>query len=202
MGEKTTSTKEFYPHRRRLPDERPSITHKFSVGSHEGYITVGLFEDGQPGEVFITMSKEGSTISGFMDAFATSISMALQYGVPLTVLVNKFAHMRFEPSGLTGNPQIPVAKSVIDYIFRWLGYKFLPEEALAQVMLEPQINIQGTPDIHRVPDEIHDKGETFVFVNDPETPSCPECGSVMATGSSRFKCMNCGNITEKIELKK
>jgi ribonucleoside-diphosphate reductase alpha chain len=114
--------------RRKLSDERAAITHKFSIAGHEGYLTVGLFEDGQPGELFCTMSKEGSTISGLMDAFATSISLALQYGVPLKVLVDKFSHMRFEPSGFTGNPHVPIAKSVCDYIFRWLGLKFLPAD--------------------------------------------------------------------------
>lgn len=113
--------------RRRLHAERAAITHKFSLGGHEGYLTVGLFEDGMPGEVFCTMSKEGSTISGLMDCFATSISLALQYGVPLKVLVDKFSHTRFEPSGFTGNPHIPIAKSLADYIFRWMGQKFLPE---------------------------------------------------------------------------
>ncbi len=101
------------------------ITHKFSIGGHEGYITVGMYDDGAPGEIFITMAKEGSTISGLMDAFATAVSFNLQYGVPLKFLVDKFAHVRFEPSGWTGNPQIPYAKSIMDYIFRWLGAKFL-----------------------------------------------------------------------------
>jgi len=109
---------EFKPVRRRLPDERNSITHKFSVAGHEGYITVGMYPDGTPGEIFITMSKEGSTLSGLMDAFATAISLALQYGVPLKVLVDKFSHMRFEPSGFTNNPEIPIAKSIIDYLHR------------------------------------------------------------------------------------
>ncbi len=112
--------------RRRLPATRQSLTHKFSVGGHEGYTTVGLFEDGSPGELFITMAKEGSTIGGLMDVIGTLTSMALQYGVPLEVLVNKFAHMRFEPSGWTSNPDIPNAKSVVDYIFRWVGIQFLP----------------------------------------------------------------------------
>ncbi len=111
--------------RRKLPDERQSITHKFSIGGHEGYITVGLYEDGTPGEVFISMAKEGSTISGLMDSFATSISYGLQYGVPLKFFVDKFSHVRFEPSGWTGNPQVPYAKSIMDYIFRWLGARFL-----------------------------------------------------------------------------
>ncbi len=114
--------------RRRLPDERPSITHKFSIAGHEGYITVGMYEDGRPGEIFIVMSKEGSVVSGLMDSFATSISLGLQYGVPLNVMVDKFSHTRFEPSGITHNPRIRFAKSVVDYIFRWLADKFLGEE--------------------------------------------------------------------------
>jgi ribonucleoside-diphosphate reductase alpha chain len=118
--------------RRRLSDERKALTHKFQIGSHEGYITVGLYDDGMPGEIFITMSKEGSVISGLMDSFATAISIGLQYGVPIKVLVNKFAHVRFEPSGFTQNPNIRVAKSIVDYIFRWLAHKFLsPEERKA-----------------------------------------------------------------------
>ena len=119
--------------RRKLPDERKSITHKFDIAGHEGYITVGMYEDGTPGEIFVTMSKQGSTISGLMDSFATAISFALQYGVPLQFLVDKFAHMRFEPSGFTKNPQIPYAKSIVDYLFRWMASKFLDEEAKREV---------------------------------------------------------------------
>jgi ribonucleoside-diphosphate reductase alpha chain len=124
------------PRRERLPDTRKSITHKFSITGHEGYITVGLFDDGRPGELFITMAKEGSTIGGLMDAFGTSVSMSLQYGVPLEDYVRKFSHMRFEPQGYTKNPDIRIAKSVIDYIFRWLGITFLPgyKEATLGVM--------------------------------------------------------------------
>jgi ribonucleoside-diphosphate reductase alpha chain len=114
------------PFRRHLPATRHSLTHKFSVGGHEGYITVGLFDDGKPGELFITMAKEGSTIGGLMDTIGTLTSLSLQYGVPVEAMVNKFAHMRFEPSGWTGNPDIPNAKSVPDYIFRWLGMEFIP----------------------------------------------------------------------------
>ncbi len=116
------------PVRKRLPDTRMSITHKFSIEGHEGYINVGLYEDGAPGEVFLTMAKEGSTISGMMDAFATSISLTLQYGVPLYDLVQKFGHMRFEPMGRTENREIPVAQSIVDYIFRWLASQFLGDE--------------------------------------------------------------------------
>ena len=116
------------PHRRRLPAERTALTHRFDIAGHEGYITVGLYPDGQPGEIFLKMAKEGSTISGLMDTLATSVSLALQYGVPLKDVVNKFAHVRFEPSGFTGNPEIPIAKSLVDYIFRWLGSRFLQDE--------------------------------------------------------------------------
>jgi ribonucleoside-diphosphate reductase alpha chain len=114
------------PRRERLPDTRKSITHKFSVSGHEGYITVGLYPDGRPGELFITMAKEGSTIGGLMDCFGTAVSMSLQYGVPLEVYVNKFSHTRFEPMGYTKNPDIRIAKSIVDYIFRWLGIQFIP----------------------------------------------------------------------------
>src|SRR6202165_2141041 len=117
------------PVRRKLPDERQAITHKFDIAGHEGYITVGLFADGQPGEIFLVMAKEGSTISGFADAFAQAISYALQYGVPLQALVDKFSHVRFEPSGMTRNPEIRFAKSIVDYIFRWMASKFLSAEA-------------------------------------------------------------------------
>jgi ribonucleoside-diphosphate reductase alpha chain len=123
------------PHRRRLPSERTAITHKFEISGHEGYITVGLYPDGQPGEIFLKMAKEGSTVSGLMDTFATTVSVALQYGVPLRDLVNKFAHVRFEPSGFTGNQEIPIAKSIIDYIFRWLGSRFLSAEDRAMLGL-------------------------------------------------------------------
>ena len=116
----------YKPVRKRLPDERPSITHKFSIAGHEGYLHIGLYPDTQlPGEIFITMAKQGSTVSGMMDAFATAISLALQYGVPLEDLCAKFSHMRFEPAGFTNNQQVPIAKSIMDYIFRYLSIKFL-----------------------------------------------------------------------------
>jgi ribonucleoside-diphosphate reductase alpha chain len=121
------------PQRRKLPDERHAITHKFDVAGHEGYVTVGLFEDGTPGEIFLVMAKEGSTISGFADAFAQAISYALQYGVPLQTLVDKFSHSRFEPSGMTKNPEVRFAKSIVDYIFRWMATKFLSRDAQFQV---------------------------------------------------------------------
>jgi ribonucleoside-diphosphate reductase alpha chain len=121
------------PYRRRLPDERASITHKFNVGGHEGYLTIGLYEDGTPGEIFLRMAKEGSTISGLMDSFATAVSLALQYGVPLRDLVNKFSHLRFEPAGFTTNREIPMAKSLVDYIFRYMATKFLSRDEQDQV---------------------------------------------------------------------
>ncbi|MEA2538422.1 MAG: ribonucleoside-diphosphate reductase alpha chain, partial [Chloroflexota bacterium] len=131
------------PHRHRLPAERTAITHKFDVAGHEGYITVGLYPDGQPGEIFLKMAKEGSTVSGLMDTFATSVSLALQYGVPLRDLVNKFAHVRFEPSGFTGNSEIPIAKSIVDYIFRWLGSRFLGPDDKAALGLVDRSAIAG-----------------------------------------------------------
>ena len=111
--------------RHRLPSERASITHKFALAGHEGYITVGLYKDGTPGELFIRMAKEGSTVSGLMDSFATAVSLALQHGVPMKLMCEKFSHTRFEPSGFTGNPEIPIAKSIMDYIFRWLELRFV-----------------------------------------------------------------------------
>ncbi len=139
----TAQAEALKPHRRRLPAERAALTHKFDITGHEGYITVGLYPDGQPGEIFLKMAKEGSTVSGLMDTFATAISLSLQYGVPLRDLVNKFAHVRFEPSGFTGNPEIPIAKSVIDYIFRWLGSRFLVGDDKAALGLQDRGSVVG-----------------------------------------------------------
>ena len=133
------------PHRRHLPDTRQSITHKFDIAGHEGYITVGLFDDGAPGEVFITMAKEGSTVGGMMDAFATAISLCLQYGVPLESLVKKFSHQRFEPNGMTTNRDIPFAKSIVDYIFRWLGLRFLDSYRKANLPNRPSAGGRAGP---------------------------------------------------------
>src|SRR5690349_16150105 len=135
------ATVEYKAMRRKLPDERRSITHKFDIAGHEGYLTVGLYEDGQPGELFVTMAKEGSTISGLMDAFATQTSYALQFGVPLKFMVDKFSHMRFEPSGVTKNREIPIAKSIVDYIFRWMASHFLPVEEQDEVGIVRQDQI-------------------------------------------------------------
>ena len=187
------------PLRRKLPDERVAITHKFSVEGQEGYVTVGLFEDGKPGELFITMAKEGSTLSGVMDAFATAISLTLQYGVPLEFLVNKFSHVRFEPSGWTNNPQIPYAKSIIDYIFRWLAAKFLPAEDQAAVGVQP-LPSDSTPvalPVFRqqaaLPGMSTSEGAQL-FVNQADAPPCPNCGMVMVRNGACYKCMNCGTV--------
>src|SRR5687768_6864702 len=134
------------PRRRRLPDERQAVTHKFDIAGHEGYITVGLFEDGTPGELFLVMAKEGSTISGFADAFAQAISYALQYGVPLQELVDKFSHVRFEPSGMTRNPDVRFAKSIVDYIFRWMAAKFLSPEAQFRAGVNNREEVTTTPE--------------------------------------------------------
>jgi ribonucleoside-diphosphate reductase alpha chain len=183
--------------RRRLPDERQAITHKFSIAGHEGYITVGLYEDGTPGEIFITMSKEGSTISGLMDAFATSVSMALQYGVPLRVLVEKFQHMRFEPSGFTGNRDIPIAKSVLDYMFRWLGKKFLPPEEQPKNSEESaEITVAGALSESKMSTApAREKKEHEVFKAQSDAPPCHSCGSIMVRSGSCYKCANCGETS-------
>jgi ribonucleoside-diphosphate reductase alpha chain len=176
----------FRPVRRKLPDERQSITHKFSIAGHEGYVTVGLYEDGTPGELFITMAKEGSTISGLMDGFATAISFALQYGVPLKFLVDKFSHVRFEPGGWTGNPQIPYAKSLLDYIFRWIGGRFLgPEYALTEAGDTPKLRPTEPDPQPNLP---------FAPIAD-DAPACSECGSIMTRNGSCYKCANCGGTS-------
>ncbi len=153
------------PRRRRLPDERRSITHKFSIGGHKGYLTVGLYDDGTPGEVFVMMNKEGSVISGLVNALAATTSIALQYGVPLQALVNKFAHMRFEPSGFTNNPNIKIAKSIVDYIFRWMALKFLDPVAQKQL----GVNLD-TPD-HLA--EINERSKEEMVL-DRDLPDAPQ----------------------------
>ncbi|MCW5977335.1 MAG: vitamin B12-dependent ribonucleotide reductase [Bryobacteraceae bacterium] len=176
----------YRPVRRKLPDERQSITHKFSIGGHEGYLTVGLFEDGSPGELFVTMAKEGSTISGLMDSFATAISYALQYGVPLKFFVDKFSHVRFEPSGWTGNSQVPYAKSIMDYIFRWLGLKFLgPEYAGGEA-----------GDSARLRPTEPEPQQSLPFDSAlSDAPLCAECGGLMTRNGSCYKCENCGGTS-------
>lgn len=195
--------KESKPFRRKLPDERKSITHKFDIAGHEGYITVGMYEDGQPGEIFITMSKEGSTISGLMDSFATAISMALQYGVPLRVLVDKFSHMRFEPSGFTKNPDIPMAKSIMDYIFRWLATKFLDGDAQQEVGIvkgEEEVS-PGAKKVVPLASQGPRGGAPVTSISSitslyqQDAPSCPDCGAIMIRSGACYKCMNCGAVS-------
>ncbi len=181
--------------RRRLPDERRAITNKFDIQGHEGYLTVGMYEDGSPGEIFLVMAKEGSTISGLMDSFATMVSLALQYRVPLKVLVDKFSHVRFEPAGYTTNPEIPIAKSIVDYIFRYLASKFLDPQAQQEAGVVP-INDAGTRS---------DGAATFAstpgakvpstFRAQADAPSCSDCGAIMVRNGSCYKCMNCGSTS-------
>ena len=178
----------YRPIRRKLPDERQSLTHKFSIGGHEGYITVGLYEDGTPGEVFISMAKEGSTISGLMDTLATSISYGLQYGVPLKFFVDKFSHVRFEPSGWTGNPQVPYAKSIIDYIFRWLGSRFLGITEATEAATTPTPRLRPTE-----PEPQQALPFDANVISD--APLCSECGSFMTRNGSCYKCENCGGTS-------
>lgn len=199
------------PLRRKLPDERYAITHKFSIAGHEGYITVGMYEDGTPGEIFLTMSKEGSTISGLMDSFATAISLALQYGVPLQTLVDKFAHTRFEPSGITNNPDVRFAKSIMDYIFRWLGSKFLPRvpdeneqptlsnghaEENSKGSLDDSATSANRPVLTLTGSQQLSLAETEreTFQNQADAPICTECGSLMVRNGACYKCLNCGSV--------
>ena len=199
------------PHivRRKLPEERQAITHKFDIQGHEGYITVGLYEDGMPGELFLVMAKEGSTISGFADAFAQAVSYALQYGVPLPVLVDKFSHMRFEPSGMTKNPQVRFAKSIIDYVFRWLATKFLSAEAQFRagvngMEVSPQdaakasegeqlrLAVVGAPADGSAAARA---AAMSTIQNQEDAPPCNLCGAIMVRSGSCYKCANCGSTS-------
>ncbi len=186
----------FKPVRRKLPVVRKAITHKFSIAGHEGYITVGMYDDGQPGEIFLLMAKEGSAISGLMDSFATAISLALQYGVPLKVLIDKFSHVRFEPSGHTGNREIPFAKSIVDYIFRWLASKFLTraEQLHTGIHVADPVN---SPEFEEPPGNRGTESSSdlkSMYVLD-DAPSCAGCGSIMVRNGSCYKCMNCGETS-------
>jgi len=191
---------EFTPVRRRLPQDCRSLRHKFDIAGHEGYIHIGQYEDGAPGEIFIKIAKEGSTISGLMDTIGILTSMALQYGVPLEVLVSKFSHVRFEPSGFTKNPEIPMAKSLIDYIFRFLGSRYLgPEERAGIGLVAPE----ATATESRSPAETkpalveHQASRAPIvsslgFSPQADAPSCPDCGAIMVRNGSCYKCHNCG----------
>jgi ribonucleoside-diphosphate reductase alpha chain len=204
--------------RHKLPEERMSITHKFNVGGHEGYITVGLYPSGSPGEIFITMAKEGSTVSGLMDSFSCAISLALQHGVPLKMLCEKFAHTRFEPSGWTNNPDIGFAKSIMDYIFRWLQLRFLTgQQQLLFENLRPRLSVASgqLPEVgdvpktddrrreagpttdHRPPSTgpVHAADALASIVDLGDAPSCHVCGSIMVRNGSCYKCMSCGSTS-------
>ena len=208
------------PRRRRLPDERKAITHKFSIGSHEGYITIGLYDDGKPGEMFVTMAKEGTVVAGLMASLATTVSIALQYGVPLQVLVNKFVHVRFEPSGYTKNEHIRIAKSIVDYIFRWMALKFLSPEEQSTVGINVVIAPSEAPSAQpAVPEKIEPVSEqqtnifaepmvaststtvsatvthTATFDNQSDAPACETCGSIMVRNAACYKCLNCGGTS-------
>ena len=181
-------------HRRKLADERKSITHKFSVGGHKGYLIVGMYEEGTPGEIFIKMSKEGSTLSGFMDGLALSISVGLQHGVPLKTLVDKLTNTRFDPSGFTENPSIRYASSVLDYIARWMGGRFLSPEYLKPRIAvgEQEPNQSGAVMSSNAKDsEPADRGNGLASVS--HAPSCTTCGMLMVPNGSCYKCVNCGS---------
>jgi ribonucleoside-diphosphate reductase alpha chain len=209
------------PLRRRLPDTRTAVTHKFDIAGHEGYLTVGMFDDGQPGELFITMAKEGSTIGGLMDTIGTLTSMSLQYGVPLETLLKKFAHQRFEPSGFTKNPEIRNASSIIDYVFRWLAFQFIPgyREGINAARTQPELAMpdlieemkkkvnRPVPELPISEDQEvvelkpgngngHGKSPlkslTSMIVNQQDAPTCPSCGHVAVRNGACYKCLNCG----------
>jgi ribonucleoside-diphosphate reductase alpha chain len=179
--------------RRKLPDERHAMTHKFSIVGHEGYITVGEYDDGTPGEIFIVMAKEGSVVSGLMDSFATAVSIGLQYGVPLKIFVNKFIHTRFEPYGFTNNKEIPIAKSISDYIFRWLGMKYLKgDERPAKI-----IDTSDMTEIEQqnITKQAQEQSTKATFVKESDAPLCPNCGTFMVRSGACHKCINCGDTS-------
>jgi len=188
------------PVRRRLPADCASYRHKFDVQGHEGYIHVGFFDDGKPGEIFIKMAKEGSTISGLMDTIATLTSLALQYGVPLEALVRKFEHVRFEPAGFTKNPDIPVAKSLTDYIFRFLGMRFENHGEVEADRAAASVSGASTATRHAQESERspeakplngHDTSVEFILP-ESDAPTCADCGSIMVRNGACYKCLNCG----------
>jgi ribonucleoside-diphosphate reductase alpha chain len=210
------------PLRRRLTDTRKAVTHKFDIAGHEGYLTVGVFDDGQPGELFVTMAKEGSTIGGLMDTIGTLTSMSLQYGVPLETLLRKFAHQRFEPSGFTKNPEIRNASSIIDYVFRWMALQFVPgyRESVNAARTQPELSMPGlleemkkkvnrpVPELPMSEDtdvvEVKDGNGngnghdpraqtlTAMITNQQDAPTCPNCGHVAVRNGACYKCLNCG----------
>ncbi|MGB6688276.1 MAG: hypothetical protein WBE76_10575 [Terracidiphilus sp.] len=172
--------------RHRLPDERPAITHHFAVGGHEGYLTVGLYPNGQPGEIFIRMAKEGSTIAGLMECFGAVVSVSLQHGVPLPVLCDKLSHTRFEPSGWTGSAELGYAKSIMDYLFRWLELRFLSG---TQLTLFSASGNRGADESGKVV-PISSQG-----IETGDAPACRSCGALMSPNGNRYVCRNCGGTS-------
>ena len=185
--------------RKYLPDERHAVTHKFSIAGHDGYVTVGLYENGKPGEIFIVMSKEGTVISGLLDAFATAISLAMQYGVPLEALVKKFSHMRFEPAGVTSNPKIRFAQSILDYVFRWMSLKFLPTTeqpeppATVTDLAAKQAYVTQPAPTAKTGSNLSLSRQ--VFQGQVDAPPCHSCGSMMVRSGNCYKCFNCGETS-------
>ncbi len=189
------------PVRRRLPVDCKSVRHKFQIAGHKGYIHTGFYDDGKVGEIFIRMSKEGSTISGLMDTIATLTSIALQYGVPLEDLVNKFSHVRFEPSGFTSNPDVPIAKSLTDYIFRYLGTSFLDEQARAMAGListddDSLLVLPETEEqVYTAKSANRTVAQKSLYNAQSDAPACPDCGAIMVRNGSCYKCLNCGSTS-------
>ena len=180
--------------RHRLPDERAGITHHFSIAGHEGYLNVGLYPNGQPGEIFIRMAKEGSTIAGLMECFGTVVSVSLQHGVPLKVLCDKLSHTRFEPSGWTGNEELGYAKSIMDYLFRWMELRFLSGKQLPLFAQQTAVVVrQGSVGSNQVPASISQSLHDTYEVGD--APLCVTCGSLMVRNGSCHKCANCGGTS-------
>jgi ribonucleoside-diphosphate reductase alpha chain len=189
------------PRRRRLPDDRVEVGRKFRVGDYEGYIHVGIFEDGTPGDIFIDIAKEGTTLAGLMNSFMISVSLGLQYGVPLEVYVSKFSHMRFEPSGATNDPDIRVAKSIVDYVFRWMGKKFLTIDQQEEIgILSPEVRARmaaaytagapALPELEPLP-----RGQTALFNTHEDSIECSRCGGRMVRAGTCYTCRDCGTST-------
>src|SRR5205807_6221933 len=194
-----------HPQRRRLPDDRVEVGRKFRVGDYEGYIHVGLFDDGTPGDIFVGIAKEGTALAGLMHSFMIAVSIGLQYGVPLEVWVSKFSHMRFEPSGLTNDADIRTAKSIVDYIFRWMGKKFLTSDQQEELgIMSPEVRARlaqsyavlenggtvGEPAADPVP-----AGQTALFNHWEDAVECARCGGRMVRTGSCYTCRDCGTNT-------
>jgi ribonucleoside-diphosphate reductase alpha chain len=194
--------------RRRLPDDRTEIGRKFQVGEYEGYIHVGLYDDGTPGDIFVDIAKEGTTLAGLMNSFMISVSLGLQYGVPLEVYVSKFAHMRFEPSGTTNDADIRVAKSIVDYIFRWMGKKFLDADRQQELgIMSPEVKARlaqahaileangGSADVADESAPASPPGQTALFNAFEDAVECAKCGGRMVRTGSCYTCRDCGQNT-------